>query len=217
MLLWENASPRLSEALGATLEPAKRAELGIKAFNTEILRSADLSTQQGRDAFVKIASGMDDAGLAALSAAAKMTGLRTEIVTLPDGRTVTVVVNADRAKLDTVKQEMENLARSNYVGTVRLDGDGRPFGDKVRQSVILANNTRASILLGDMLFTHAFHLTSTVDGRACGIIGEATNRVCAGELRQAIVVRESQVLHAGVAAGDVGFQRQPLRLRQPTP
>lgn len=42
-----------------------------------------------------------------------------------------------------------------------------------------------SILLGDMLFTHAFHLTSTVDGRACGIIGEATNRVCAGELRQA--------------------------------
>ena len=41
-----------------------------------------------------------------------------------------------------------------------------------------------SILLGDMLFTHAFHLTSTVDGRACQVIGEATNRVCAGELRQ---------------------------------
>lgn len=43
---------------------------------------------------------------------------------------------------------------------------------------------KVSILLGDMLFTHAFHLTSTVDGRACTIIGEATNRVCAGELRQ---------------------------------
>ena len=43
---------------------------------------------------------------------------------------------------------------------------------------------KISILLGDMLFTHAFHLTSTVDGRACQIIGEATNRVCAGELRQ---------------------------------
>ena len=39
---------------------------------------------------------------------------------------------------------------------------------------------KVSILLGDMLFTHAFHLTSTVDGRACEIIGEATNRVCAG-------------------------------------
>src|SRR6476646_2629241 len=44
---------------------------------------------------------------------------------------------------------------------------------------------KVSILLGDMLFTHAFHLTSTVDGLACTIIGEATNRVCAGELRQA--------------------------------
>lgn len=43
---------------------------------------------------------------------------------------------------------------------------------------------KVSILLGDMLFTHAFHLTSSVDARACAIIGEATNRVCAGELRQ---------------------------------
>jgi len=43
---------------------------------------------------------------------------------------------------------------------------------------------KVSILLGDMLFTHAFHLTSTVDRRACEVIGEATNRVCAGELRQ---------------------------------
>jgi len=43
---------------------------------------------------------------------------------------------------------------------------------------------KVSILLGDMLFTHAFHLTSTVDVRACRITGEVTNRVCAGELRQ---------------------------------
>ncbi len=43
---------------------------------------------------------------------------------------------------------------------------------------------KISILLGDMLFTHAFHLTSRVDRRACEIIGDATNRVCAGELRQ---------------------------------
>ena len=43
---------------------------------------------------------------------------------------------------------------------------------------------KVSILLGDMLFTHAFHLTSSVDRRACELIGDATNRVCAGELRQ---------------------------------
>ena len=44
---------------------------------------------------------------------------------------------------------------------------------------------QASILLGDYLFTHAFHLTSTLGQvRACQIIGEATNRLCAGELHQ---------------------------------
>jgi octaprenyl-diphosphate synthase len=42
----------------------------------------------------------------------------------------------------------------------------------------------ASILLGDMLFSQAFHLASTVDARACSIIGATTNRVCEGELHQ---------------------------------
>jgi octaprenyl-diphosphate synthase len=43
----------------------------------------------------------------------------------------------------------------------------------------------ASVLLGDWLFTHAFHLTSTTgSAEACRIIGEATNCVCAGELQQ---------------------------------
>lgn len=44
---------------------------------------------------------------------------------------------------------------------------------------------KTSILFGDLLFTSAFHLSSTIgDARACEWIGEATNRVCAGELRQ---------------------------------
>jgi octaprenyl-diphosphate synthase len=46
-------------------------------------------------------------------------------------------------------------------------------------------DNQSSILLGDYLFTHAFHLTATLgDARACEIIGEATNRVCEGELQQ---------------------------------
>src|SRR5262245_39592573 len=43
---------------------------------------------------------------------------------------------------------------------------------------------QASILLGDMLFSHAFHLASEVDAQACEIIGASTNRVCEGELHQ---------------------------------
>jgi octaprenyl-diphosphate synthase len=46
-------------------------------------------------------------------------------------------------------------------------------------------DNQTSILLGDYLFTHAFHLTSMLgDADACRLIGEATNRVCAGELHQ---------------------------------
>ena len=58
----------------------------------------------------------------------------------------------------------------------------------VRRHVPTVNalwGNQASILLGDFLFTHAFHLSSTLDDvRACRIIGEATNRLCEGELHQ---------------------------------
>ena len=46
-------------------------------------------------------------------------------------------------------------------------------------------DNQSSVLLGDYLFTHAFHLSATIgDARACELIGEATNAVCAGELQQ---------------------------------
>lgn len=46
-------------------------------------------------------------------------------------------------------------------------------------------DNEASVLLGDFLFSHAYHLASTLDSTfACRRIGRATNRVCEGELRQ---------------------------------
>jgi octaprenyl-diphosphate synthase len=63
-----------------------------------------------------------------------------------------------------------------------LDGAG------TRRHVPTVNalwGNQASILLGDYLFTHAFHLSATLDDvRACRLIGEATNRLCEGELHQ---------------------------------
>ncbi len=52
-------------------------------------------------------------------------------------------------------------------------------------TVNAAWGNQSSILLGDYLFTHAFHLSSTLaDAEACRLIGAATNRVCEGELHQ---------------------------------
>lgn len=46
-------------------------------------------------------------------------------------------------------------------------------------------DTESSILLGDFLFTKAFHLASTLDSTwACRLIGETTNQLCEGEIRQ---------------------------------
>ena len=46
-------------------------------------------------------------------------------------------------------------------------------------------DNEAAVLLGDYLFTHAFYLTSTTGtATACRLIGEATNRVCEGEIKQ---------------------------------
>src|SRR5207244_472984 len=73
------------------------------------------------------------------------------------------------------------------IHTATLVHDDVLDGATVRRHRATANvawGNHNSILLGDYLFTHAFHLASTVDARACAIIGAATNRVCEGELQQ---------------------------------
>jgi len=74
------------------------------------------------------------------------------------------------------------------IHTATLVHDDVLDGATVRRHVLTVNTSwgnQASILLGDYLFTHAFHLTSTLgDANACRLIGEATNRLCAGELHQ---------------------------------
>ena len=58
----------------------------------------------------------------------------------------------------------------------------------VRRHVATVNarwNNEISVLLGDYLFTHAFYLASTIGTAiACQTIGQSTNVVCEGELRQ---------------------------------
>jgi octaprenyl-diphosphate synthase len=78
------------------------------------------------------------------------------------------------------------------IHTATLVHDDVLDGARVRRRVATINalwGTKTSVLLGDYLFTHAFHLASTVDALACQLIGASTDRVCEGEL--------CQVLHAG--------------------
>src|SRR4051812_42657368 len=83
-------------------------------------------------------------------------------------------------------------ARVAMIHTATLVHDDVLDSARVRRRVATVNalwGVQTSVLLGDYLFTHAFHLASTVDVSACRLIGEATDRVCEGEL--------CQVLHRG--------------------
>jgi octaprenyl-diphosphate synthase len=83
------------------------------------------------------------------------------------------------------------------IHTATLVHDDVLDGATVRRHVATVNarwDNQTSVLLGDYLFTHAFHLASTLDDvRACRMIGLATNRVCEGELCQ------------GLASGELGL------------
>jgi octaprenyl-diphosphate synthase len=76
------------------------------------------------------------------------------------------------------------------IHTATLVHDDVLDGASVRRHVDTVNclwGNQSSVLLGDYLFTHAFHLASTLDDvRACRLIGAATNRVCEGELCQGL-------------------------------
>jgi octaprenyl-diphosphate synthase len=76
------------------------------------------------------------------------------------------------------------------VHTATLVHDDVLDGASMRRHVATVNarwGNHNSILLGDYLFTHAFHLSATIgDARVCEMLGETTNRVCEGELCQGL-------------------------------
>lgn len=105
-----DAAKVAAEAAYAGLGATAAAQAGTAAWTTEILRAADVSSGAGRAAFEKIAGALNTVELNAITAAAETSGLATEIVTLPDGRTVTIVANADRAQLDQLMDDFQGLA-----------------------------------------------------------------------------------------------------------
>lgn len=88
-----------------------------------------------------------------------------------------------------IKREHEILAAVvEMIHTATLVHDDVLDDADVRRHVATVNvrwNNQTSVLYGDFLFTHAFHLAAqTGSAEACRVIGHATNLVCEGELTQ---------------------------------
>ena len=91
--------------------------------------------------------------------------------------------------LGSVREEHHVLAAVvEMIHTATLVHDDVLDDASSRRHVATVNarwNNETSVLLGDYLFTHAFHLTSSLgDAHYCRLIGQATNLVCEGELCQ---------------------------------
>lgn len=100
----------------------------------------------------------------------------------------TLLLLAAKAVGDVTSDHLTLGAVVEMIHTATLVHDDVLDEAKTRRHLATVNSrwdNKASVLLGDYLFTHAFYLASTTDSTwACREIGRATNIVCEGELRQ---------------------------------
>lgn len=115
----ENGAKAAYAGKSANEQGAKAAE----AYRTELLRTAETAGPAG-EAWKNLVDNMDDAGLNMLSATAAASGLNTEIVKLPSGREVRVVVKGDRGNLPQIQDDFKNLEDKQV--TVVINGEPLP-------------------------------------------------------------------------------------------
>jgi hypothetical protein len=139
MLSQAEAARKVAEANGTAAD-------GQAAYVGELLKLND-GSKAGREALVKIATGMTDAERAAYSAAASATNLNTEIVKLPNGKEITVVVAGDTSALPTVEQQIKTITEKQYVGEITFQGNATMANGTVLESVKFANDQTGIIKL----------------------------------------------------------------------
>lgn len=99
-----------------------------------------------------------------------------------------LVLLAAQAVGDVRPEHIVLASVSEMIHTATLVHDDILDEAEIRRHVATVNNrwnNEISVLLGDYLFTHAFHLAASLDTTlACRLIGASTNKVCVGELMQ---------------------------------
>jgi acylphosphatase len=139
MLGQAEAARKVAEANGTAAD-------GQAAYVNELLKLND-GSKSGRDALIKLASGMTDADRAAYNAAASASGLNTEIIKLPNGKEIKVVVAGDTSALPTVEQQIKSITEKQYIGEIKFQGNATLANGTVMESVRFANDQTGIITL----------------------------------------------------------------------
>lgn len=131
--------------LDAETRKVAAQEAGIQA----LLSYAAVAEGPARDAALKQVAALDDTALAAISASNEMSGLATTTLTLPGGRTITVLVDgADLAEVAVgrVSRRIQEIPREIVV---RMGLDGSPAETSAAAAARAALDRAQGILDGD--------------------------------------------------------------------
>jgi hypothetical protein len=96
-----------------------------------------------RDAVLSYLGTMSQAQLDTLSATAAAAGFATEVIRLPDGKTVKVAVDPETGKIIDTKTLLDSITDKHVKFTV--DGDIDPVSGKITQAVTLADGARGTM------------------------------------------------------------------------
>lgn len=117
------AAQKKAEADTAALGPEAQAKAGADAYNTSLLSLASQASPQAQAALLKLTAGMTDTQLQAVTAAAQVSGLATKVLTLPDGRTVTII--ADPSQANTSIDQL-NMKAKQPLGPASITANAAP-------------------------------------------------------------------------------------------
>lgn len=100
------SAQRVAEGLGG-------ADAGTAAYGATLLNMAAAAEGPARDALLGHVANLSDAQLQAVSAGAAALGFATQILTLPDGRTVTIAVDPETGKIVDTQTLLDGMRDGN--------------------------------------------------------------------------------------------------------
>lgn len=122
-----NAAVLKAQKDNAGKSASEQAAAATKAYNGKILEMVNAAGVKAPSSLLRLVDGLSDSELAAYNAAMQTSGFKTQVVSLPSGRTVRVVANTAQAKsaLDVVRDKLASIRNKVVDVHVNLSGNAQ--------------------------------------------------------------------------------------------
>lgn len=129
------AARDLAIANSTSTDEVGRAREGSIAYTQEVLKMAEAAGNNAPRALQQMVQKLSDADIQALGATKKINELGQTVITLPNGKTITV-----NAK-DEASSVIRAIAGGKYVATIKLQADWAGFSRTIGQGSVLSNTS----------------------------------------------------------------------------